>query len=480
MTLVVIFFAEAASFFLATLNIRACSKNMLGFTLVTDAGIAGFNFFLVKRISETGGWPEGTAYALGAVVGSAVGMVITKGWQEDGRQQAELPVRDAEEQGGLWDSSARDAFREELRRSADRVLADHPYRVEERDVLIRRNPNRDGIWGGLGAPGESYRPGRPYGGVGDSLSEQTRALRLSDEWAYLRPFGTGLSGVGRLYLRKEVQNQGDRSVGGGGMMLEGSAQPCGCDPGCKPTPYYREDCPDHGFKSAFQAALDFKAQKLDRKLQKDLERDLITTGRGGLNVTSTEAIDKLDKFITGATRNVSVDKPDYEGFLSPEVMAMYGRYMQDNRLQKNGEVRASDNWQQGIPLANYMKSLLRHVFELWYYHRTGRLPINTDTGYPFTQEQMFSAIMFNVMGYAKETLSPSLVNQAKHPISECRGLVVGYEVKDSERCNTILLTGGVLVTKVYCSLRADHRGNHSAHVHHNLNDEMLAQWKQGL
>lgn len=259
------------------------------------------------------------------------------------------------------------------------------------------------------------------------------------------------------------------------MMLEGSAQPCGCDPGCKPKPYYRDDCPEHGFKSAFQSALDDRHRQLDRKLQKDLEHDLITTGRGSL--ASTEAV---EKFTTGATRNASVDKPDYEGFLSPEVMAMYGRYMQENRLQKNGEVRASDNWQQGIPLANYMKSLLRHVFELWYYHRTGRLPINTDTGLTFTPEQMFSAIMFNVMGYAKETLSPSLVNQAKPSSGEAIGLAASFYVDDVHRCENVLETNGVTSRKVYCSLRAGHKSNHSAHRNHDLNNEMIAQWKQGL
>lgn len=120
---------------------------------------------------------------------------------------------------------------------------------------------------------------------------------------------------------------------------------------------------------------------------------------------------ELQKYGGGATRSSSADKPDYEGFINPEVLVMYGEYMHAARFQRDGTFRESDNWQQGIPKKAYMKSLLRHVIEMWFWHRTGRMPVNKDTGVPFTPQQLFSAIMFNIMGYAKEHLNPAPVNQ---------------------------------------------------------------------
>jgi hypothetical protein len=124
----------------------------------------------------------------------------------------------------------------------------------------------------------------------------------------------------------------------------------------------------------------------------------------------------VKEFESGATRNVSDNKIDYEGHLSPQVLEAYGRYMHEHKKQKDGSVRASDNWQEGIPFDNYMKSLVRHVFELWTLHRTGKAPINVDSGEEFTRTELLSAILFNTMGYFKEYISPSKVNQQRADI----------------------------------------------------------------
>lgn len=126
------------------------------------------------------------------------------------------------------------------------------------------------------------------------------------------------------------------------------------------------------------------------------------------SLAATENI--IEKFDSGATRNASADKYDYEGFLSPVVLEAYGKYMHEHRFQKDGSVRASDNWQEGIPFDNYMKSLVRHVFELWHFHRTGEQLINKDTNQPFTVDELCCAIMFNSMGYLKEYLVPAEIN----------------------------------------------------------------------
>lgn len=101
-------------------------------------------------------------------------------------------------------------------------------------------------------------------------------------------------------------------------------------------------------------------------------------------------------FETGATRNLDDDKYDYEGFLSPLVLERYAEYMHKHRKQADGVLRDSDNWQKGIPEAQYMKSGFRHFFDWWSWHRG--LPVAE------TLEDALCALMFNVMGYLHETL----------------------------------------------------------------------------
>ena len=101
-------------------------------------------------------------------------------------------------------------------------------------------------------------------------------------------------------------------------------------------------------------------------------------------------------FDTGATRDNDQGKLDFEGFFSPLVLEEYAEYMNKHRKQSDGQLRDSDNWQKGIPLTVYMKSLWRHFFDLWKEHR----------GIP-TQEGRIEALMgclFNVMGYAHQYL----------------------------------------------------------------------------
>lgn len=101
-------------------------------------------------------------------------------------------------------------------------------------------------------------------------------------------------------------------------------------------------------------------------------------------------------FSTGATRDTSIDKPDYEGFLSPLVIERFGQYMMDHQQQSDGRLRASDNWQKGIPEDVYIKSGFRHFMDWWMYHRTGASLVPVD--------ELLCALMFNVMGYLHEHL----------------------------------------------------------------------------
>lgn len=100
-------------------------------------------------------------------------------------------------------------------------------------------------------------------------------------------------------------------------------------------------------------------------------------------------------FSTGATRDVDDGKYDYEAFLSPLVMEAYGRYMHACRMTATG-MRDGDNWQLGISLPVYMKSLWRHFFDFWKAHRH----IATHS------HQIINAlaIKFNTDGYLHELL----------------------------------------------------------------------------
>lgn len=100
-------------------------------------------------------------------------------------------------------------------------------------------------------------------------------------------------------------------------------------------------------------------------------------------------------FETGATRDTDRGKLDYEGFLSPAVLERYARYMHKNRVQADGNIRDSDNWQRGIPVAQYMKSMWRHFMDVWTMHRGNR---------GMALEEALCAVLFNVMGMLHETI----------------------------------------------------------------------------
>jgi hypothetical protein len=104
----------------------------------------------------------------------------------------------------------------------------------------------------------------------------------------------------------------------------------------------------------------------------------------------------MRQFETGATRDSDQGKLDYEGFLSPLVLERFAQYMNVNRIQADGQLRESDNWQKGIPKDAYMKSMCRHFMDAWKAHRgVGQVPI----------DEALCAVLFNAMGYLLEELN---------------------------------------------------------------------------
>jgi hypothetical protein len=114
-------------------------------------------------------------------------------------------------------------------------------------------------------------------------------------------------------------------------------------------------------------------------------------------MNSTEAAD-MRKFETGATRDSDETKHDPEGFNSPLVELRFCEYMTKHRVQADGGLRASDNWQKGIPRDAYMKSIWRHMLDLWLHHRgyghKAKEPL----------EEALCALRFNIDGYLFEIL----------------------------------------------------------------------------
>jgi hypothetical protein len=109
----------------------------------------------------------------------------------------------------------------------------------------------------------------------------------------------------------------------------------------------------------------------------------------------------MRSFDTGATRDTGEGKLDYEGFLSPGVLEQFAKFMNMNRLQSDGNLRDSDNWQKGIPMDVYRKSLMRHYMEFWAecrHRQESRYTRHSDI------HLMAAAcgMLFNIMGYMHE------------------------------------------------------------------------------
>ncbi|SRR6266566_5522147 len=107
---------------------------------------------------------------------------------------------------------------------------------------------------------------------------------------------------------------------------------------------------------------------------------------------------KIRQFSTGANRNSDIGKLDYEGFNSPIVEKAYAEYLNRHRKLSDGTVRDSDNWQKLFGDNHYdvcAKSMLRHVMDVWLFHRGFPEETNSytealrfeDQEKPFTEEE---------------------------------------------------------------------------------------------
>lgn len=119
-------------------------------------------------------------------------------------------------------------------------------------------------------------------------------------------------------------------------------------------------------------------------------------------MTESEGI--VRQFATGATRDSESGKLDMDGFFSPLALERYAEYMNQHRKQSDGSLRASDNWQHGIPQDAYMKSAWRHFFAWLKLHRGLEVKDERD-GHTITTDEAICGLLFNAMGYLHEMLS---------------------------------------------------------------------------
>jgi len=106
-------------------------------------------------------------------------------------------------------------------------------------------------------------------------------------------------------------------------------------------------------------------------------------------------------FSSGATRDNSDDKLDYEGFICPIALETYAEYLHKHRIQSDGKKRDSDSWQKGIPIKECVKSLLRHTVDLWKINR-GHIAFDRKDGHEINMSEAACAIVFNAFAILHE------------------------------------------------------------------------------
>lgn len=127
----------------------------------------------------------------------------------------------------------------------------------------------------------------------------------------------------------------------------------------------------------------------------------------------------MRKFDSGAIRDSDTKKLDYEGFLSLPALIRYAEYLHEHRELADGTFRDSDNWQNGIPLDVYMKSMWRHFVDVWAIHR-GFAMFDKQDGHEVTMQEALCAVLFNAFGYLHEILMDGRFRGLSGNFSESR------------------------------------------------------------
>ena len=82
MIYVILFFGQGLNFLIAVINIRAASRGMIKWTVITDVIFSMVSFTLIQHIATAGNLWELLAYAVGGGAGSALAIYVTSHWDE--------------------------------------------------------------------------------------------------------------------------------------------------------------------------------------------------------------------------------------------------------------------------------------------------------------------------------------------------------------------------------------------------------------
>jgi hypothetical protein len=118
----------------------------------------------------------------------------------------------------------------------------------------------------------------------------------------------------------------------------------------------------------------------------------------------------MRQFDTGATRDSEDGKLEPWGFSSALVEKRFSEYMHGHREQADGELRASNNWCNGIPTSAYWHSLSRHLNDL-------RLIAEGYSKYAeeMDLETVLCAVKFNVDGLLYEVIKGAKLDASPVP-----------------------------------------------------------------
>src|SRR5229473_4576782 len=137
-------------------------------------------------------------------------------------------------------------------------------------------------------------------------------------------------------------------------------------------------------------------------LKADADRARLKADAAARGAPEYEPGRPVTTFETGARRDSDFDKLDFESFEHPLVIERFAVYMNRHRTMANGQTRDADDWQLGIPIWRYVKSLVRHVTEVRKWHR------GLAVAAPFDIEEVLCAVIFNAHGLLFEILRRNL------------------------------------------------------------------------
>lgn len=83
MTYLILFFGQGLNFLIAVINIRAASRGLIKWTVISDFVFSMVSFLLIQHIAHANNMWEVLAYATGGGVGSAIAILLTRKWDRD-------------------------------------------------------------------------------------------------------------------------------------------------------------------------------------------------------------------------------------------------------------------------------------------------------------------------------------------------------------------------------------------------------------